>query len=396
MPALERLPANVLRNLTSMSPGKYGDGGGLWLLRRPDGGAQWSFRYTLYGRQREMGIGPAQDVTLAAARSEARKWRAIVKSGDDPQDVRAAERSAKAEERPTFSMVMAETFEARKAQLKNDGKAGRWDSPLRVHVVPKLGQVPVEKIDQNEIKRILAPVWHAKPEAARKAMNRIGLILKHGAAMGLPVDLQAVDKAKALLGAQRHTTVNVPSLAWKDVPEFYQSLSNETNAERALKLLILTAARSGEVRFANLDEIHGDVWTIPAARMKSGVEHRVPLSSQAQAAVRAAAEFSRDGFLFPGLRKGVMSDMTMNKFMQRRGMSERPHGFRSSFRTWCAEATDVPREVAEACLAHASAGKVEAAYRRTDFLERRSVLMERWAGHLNGITTGSIALRSIK
>lgn len=396
MPALERLPANVLRNLASMKSGKYGDGGGLWLLRRPDGGAQWSFRYTLYGRQREMGIGPAQDVTLAKARAEARRWRATVKDGDDPQDVRSTERSAKAQERPTFSMVMAETFEARKAQLKNDGKAGRWDSPLRVHVVPKLGQVPIEKIDQNEIRRTLAPIWHSKPEAARKAMNRIGLILKHGAAMGLPVDLQAVDKAKALLGAQRHTTVNVPALAWKDVPAFYQSLSNETVAERALKLLILTAARSGEIRFANLSEIDADVWTIPAERMKSGVEHRVPLSSQTQAVIKVAAEFSRDGFLFPGLRKGVISDMTMNKFMQRRDMNERPHGFRSSFRTWCAEATDIPREIAEACLAHSTAGKVEAAYRRTDFLERRSVLMERWAGILIGESSGSAALRSVK
>ncbi len=212
--------------------------------------------------------------------------------------------------------------------------------------------------------------------------------------MGLPVDLQAVDKAKALLGAQRHTTVNVPALAWKDVPDFYQSLTNDTVAERALKLLILTAARSGEVRFANLDEIEGDVWTIPAKRMKSGVEHRVPLSSQAQATVRAAAEFSRDGFLFPGLRKGVISDMTMNKLMQRRGMTERPHGFRSSFRTWCAEATDVPREIAEACLAHTTAGKVEAAYRRTDFLERRAALMERWAHLLTAKADPIVAFRS--
>ncbi len=197
--------------------------------------------------------------------------------------------------------------------------------------------------------------------------------------MGLSVDIQAADKAKALLGAQRHKPRNVPSLPWQEVPGFYQSLSEDTAAERALRLLILTAVRSVEVRFANLSEIEGNVWTVPAERMKTGREHRVPLSKEAMLVIEASKPFERDGFLFPGMKRGVISDMTMNKLMQRRHMTERPHGFRSSFRTWCAEATDAPREVAEACLAHTTAGKVEAAYRRTDFLERRAVLMERWA-----------------
>ena len=161
----------------------------------------------------------------------------------------------------------------------------------------------------------------------------------------------------------------------------YQSLTGGTVAERALRLLILTAARSGEIRGAHLDEIDGDVWTIPAARTKTGVEHRIPLSGEARAVIAEAAPFARDGFLFPGVRKGVISDMTLTALMKRRGMVERPHGFRSSFRTWCAEATDTPRDVAEACLAHKTAGKVEAAYRRTDFLARRRGVMERWAAH---------------
>ena len=385
MPALERLPANVLRNLASMKAGKYGDGGGLWLLRRPDGGAQWSFRYTLYGRQREMGLGSARDLTLAQARDQARRWRAVVKVGDDPQDIREQERAAKAAERPTFEIVMREAFEARKAQLKDDGKAGGWDSPLRVHVLPKLGRVPIEKVDQNEIKRTLAQIWHTKPDAARKALLRIGLVLKHGAAMGLPVDLQAVEKAKALLGQQRHKATNIPALDWRQVPAFYSSLG-DSMSERALRLLILTAGRSAEIRKAHLSEfdLSERLWVLPPARMKMGREHRVPLSDEALAVVEDATQFAREGFLFPGQKRGVISDMTLTALMRRREMAERPHGFRSSFRTWCAEATDVPREVAEACLAHTTAGKVEAAYRRTDFLERRRVLMQRWAAHVAG------------
>ncbi len=379
MPALERLPANILRNLSKLKPGKYGDGGGLWLLRRSDGGGQWSFRYTVHGRQGEMGLGSVNDVTLADARVEARKWRAVAKSGINPKKERDRQNVEAAKERPTFEMVFNEAFEARKAELKGGGTAGRWDSPIRVHVLPKLGRVPVDEIDQNDIRSTLAGIWNEKPDAAKKALNRISIVMRHAAALGIAVDMQATDKAKALLGAQRHKTRNVPALHWQDVPEFFQSLSVDTAAERALRLLILTAVRSVEVRFANLAEIDGDVWTIPAERMKTGKEHRVPLSNEALLVVEASKPFERDGFLFPGMKKGVISDMTMNKLMQRREMIERPHGFRSSFRTWCSDATDIPREIAEACLAHTTAGKVEAAYRRTDFLEKRAVLMERWA-----------------
>ncbi len=399
MPAIERLPSNVLaKNCPKdfRAAGKYGDGGGLWLLKRSDGGAQWTFRYSIHGRQGEMGLGSARDISLAHARSEASKWRAVVKSGLNPKKERDRLAAEAAKERPTFEMVFSEAFEARKAELKNDGAAGRWDSPIRVHVLPKLGRVPIDEIDQNDLRSTLAPIWNEKPDAAKKALNRIAITIRHAAAMGLDVDLQASDKAKALLGAQRRKPKNVPSLPWPEVPAFYQSLTSETVAERALKLLILTAVRSVEVRFAHLSEISGDVWTVPSERMKSGKEHRVPLSSEALQVIEECQPFIRDGFLFPGVRRGVISDMTMNKLMQRRDMAERPHGFRSSFRTWCAEATGVPREVAEACLAHTTAGKVEAAYRRTDFLERRNVLMERWAGILIGKTSGTVAFRSVK
>lgn len=391
MATLNRLSAAEVKN---NPPGKYADGGGLWLHRRVDGGAQWILRVTIHGRRREMGLGAVPSTSLKDARVAAEKWRKLALQGVDPIKERVRLRREVAVEHPSLAEVAAETFEARKAQLKDEGRAGRWDSPLRVHILPKLGRVPIEDLDQRDIKNTLGPIWHSKPDAALKALNRLRIIFRHGAAMGLDVDLQAADKARALLGAQRHTPKNIPALDWREVPTFYASLDAGSVTHLAFRLLILTACRSSEIRLCQLEEIDGDTWVIPARRMKAGKEHRVPLSQEAQAIIREAEPFARGGFLFPGRGKGVMSDMTMTALLKRRGMKARPHGFRSSFRTWCAEATDTPREFAEASLAHSTAGKVESAYRRTDFLERRRVLMERWAGYCIGRGSSVIALEA--
>lgn len=381
--ALHQLTASKAK---AAGPGKYADGGGLWLYKRPDGGAQWVLRYTLHGRRHEMGLGRFPDVSLREARENAEGWRAKVRQGVDPIKLRERERREAARNMHLLKDIAVDAFESRKAELKGDGQAGRWFSPLELHVLPKLGRMPVSEIDQRDIRDTLAPIWHDKADTARKAMNRLGICLRHAAALGLEVDLQATDKARALLGKQRHTVENVPALPWQEVPAFYRSLTGGTLAELALRLLILTAMRSYPVRHIHVDQIDGDVWTVPAEAMKgrrgATVAFRVPLSSEAQAVIHEARKFARDGFLFPGLRKGVISDMTMTKFMDRRGMVARPHGFRSSFRDWTAEATTTPREVAETCLGHVTGGSVERAYRRTDFLHQRRVLMERWAEHL--------------
>ncbi len=215
-------------------------------------------------------------------------------------------------------------------------------------------------------------------------MNRIGLVLKHAAALDLDVDLQTTVKAKALLGKQRHTVKHIPAMPWQEVPNFYSSLDAGSVTHLALRLLILTTVRTFAIRHCHLDELSGDTWEIPADKMKSGVAFRVPLSEEAQSVLEEAKKFSRDGFLFPSVRKGVISDATMARLMERREMEARPHGFRSSFRDWCAEATDTPREVAEYTLAHSVGNKVKRAYRRTDYFEARRSLLERWAGHVTG------------
>lgn len=378
---LNRLSALAVKNL---GPGKHADGGGLWLHRREDGGAQWFLRVTIHGRRREMGLGSLREVSLKEARETAQKWRSVVRQGMDPIKERAklARMAARADH--NLQSVAVEAFEARKAELKDNGKAGRWFSPLELHVLPKLGRVPIEEIDQQDVKNTLQPIWHTKADTARKAMNRLGIVFRHAAAMGLDVDIQVTEKAKALLGKSRHVAQHVPAMNWQEVPDFYASLDEGSITNLALRLLILTATRSSEVRYCNLSEIETGIWTIPAARMKAGKDHRIPLSAEAQAVIQQAMPFERGGYLFPNVRKGVISDATMSRFMERRGLDARPHGFRSSFRTWCAEETDVPREVAETALAHVVGGSVERAYRRTDYLEQRRDLMERWADHVVG------------
>jgi integrase len=372
--------------------GKHADGAGLWLYKRDDGGAQWVLRVTAHGRRREMGLGAFPAVSLKAAREAADAARAVVRQGLDPIKERERQQREAARNIHMLSDIALDAFESRKAELKGDGTAGRWFSPLELHVLPKLGRVPVDDIDQKDIRDTLAPIWHTKAETARKAMNRLGIVLRHAAALGLDVDLQATEKAKALLGKQRHTVTNVPAMNWRDVPAFYQSLGGSIT-ELALRLLILTAVRSGPLRMMHVDQIDGDIWTIPAAAMKGRLgatsDFRVPLSAEAQAVIAEARKFARDGFLFPGARRGVISDMTMTAYMNRRGLSDRPHGFRSSFRDWTAEATQTPHDVAETCLGHTTGGTVERAYRRTDFLEQRRALMERWGQHL------SIALSNV-
>ena len=379
------------RSIPGLGAGKHGDGGGLWLYKDDAGNGKWILRITVNGRRREMGLGSMEDRTLRQVREEADRWRAVAKSGLDPIREREKERREAVRNQHLLGDIAREAFEARKAELKGDGVNGRWFAPLALHVLPKLGRVPVAEIDQRDIRDVLAPIWHDKAETAQKALARLTICLRHEAALGLDVDLQAPEKAKALLGKQRHEEKHIPAMNWRDVPAFYASLSDGTITHLALRFLILTGARSGPVRQTRQDQIKGAVWTIPAAIMKGRVgttaDFSIPLSLEALAVLRQARPFAREGNLFPNVSgRGVISDMTMSKLMERRGLEARPHGFRSSLRDWLAEATDARREVAETILGHTVGGSVERAYRRTDFLEQRRPLMEAWARHVTGKT----------
>lgn len=385
MRAKDRLTAGFLK---APKPGKHCDGAGLWLVVRDDGGAQWVLRVTVHGRRREMGLGGYPALGLAEARKQASRWRDVAAAGRDPIKEREAEERAARREDISLAILTADAFEARKAELKGDGTAGRWLSPLTIHVLPKLGKVPVTDVDQRDIRDTLAPLWHTKADTARKALNRLSIVLRHAAALGLDVDLQATDKARALLGKSRHVAKNIPAMAWADVPAFYGSLEEPTLTHLALRLLILTGVRSTPLRTIRLDQIQSDVWTVPGENMKgrkgATEAFRVPLSTEALHVIELARPHVRNGFLFPNSRQGVISDMTLSRHMERRGLNARPHGFRSSLRDWLAESTDAPHEVAETMLAHVTDGAVVRAYRRTDFLEQRCMLAERWADYVTG------------
>jgi integrase len=357
-------------------PGRYGDGAGLWLHKRERARGKWVLRYFLKGRRREMGLGPWPDVSIADARAAAAEARATLRAGQCPIEARRQQHRVIA--RLTVAQAIASCFEARKAQLKGDGAAGRWLSPLNVHVIPKIGDRAIEDVDQHALRDLLAPIWHTKPEAAAKALNRLSLTFTHAAALGLAVDLQACLKARALLGKQRHETEHIPALSYTDAPKFYQWLGTlDTTASRALRFLMLTLARTSEVRLATSDEIEGEVWSLSAKRTKTNESRRIPLVAEAQALVAG-----RSGHLFAAYRGKPLSDMAMTALMDRAGLSARPHGFRSTFRTWAEECTKADFETKEACLGHAVDVGVVGAYQRSDRLAKRRKLLEAWHKHL--------------
>ncbi|WP_247877601.1 tyrosine-type recombinase/integrase [Brucella pituitosa] len=397
MRLMNRLSA---RAVVTLGAGKHNDGAGLWLHKRPDGGGQWVLRITIHGRRREMGLGSALEVSLKEAREAAEKSRALVRSNIDPIKERERQKQEATRNMHLLKDIALDAFESRKAELKGDGDAGRWFSPLEIHILPRLGKVPVAELNQTDIRDTLLPIWHSKAETARKAITRLQICMRHAAALGLEVDLQATDKARALLGKQRHKTQNIPAMPWQEVPAFYDTLNDDTVTHLAMRLLILTGVRSGPLRSIHESQIEGNVWTIPGEAMKgrkdATADFRVPLTVEAMKVIEIARRHARAGFLFPNVRSGVISDMTLGMFMRRAKLDARPHGFRSSLRDWIAETTDTPYDIAETILGHIVGGSVERAYRRTDFLEQRRILMERWSKHTTGQNNNILSISAAK
>ncbi|CAD0184608.1 Prophage CP4-57 integrase [Ruegeria sp. THAF57] len=398
--SLYKLSAAKVR---SAGIGKHSDGGGLYLYRLATGN-QWVFRFTISGKRKEMGLGGFPGVSLAQAREMADAYRWIVKSGDNPIEVRKAEKEQaaadqiandpKAREERLLKNIAPLAYEARKAQLKGDGEAGRWYSPIKTHVLPALGDTPVEYITGTAIADALRPIWHTKTDVARKSLTRLKACLSYASAKRYEIDRHAIEDARELLGKQVHKPENIPSMNWRDVPTFYQSLEGGGTVQLALQLLILTGLRSKPIRFGQISQIENNLWTIPAELVKGPRgktdDFRVPLSKEAMRIVELAEKTTRDGFLFPGARKGVISDASMSRHMERLGLEARPHGFRASFRTWADEATSTDYEIKETAIGHKVGSAVSRAYQRSDYFEERLLLAERWAAHVTGKEVVSI------
>jgi len=335
-------------------------------------------------------------VTLAEAREAALEARRLLRRGIDPIDERKRRRKAEplaAVTTITFADAARRYVHDHRDEWRNPKHAAQWTSTLETYANPVLVAMDVREIMPAHIETVLRPIWLEKQETASRLRGRIERVLdwcrtkdyrngENPARWKGNLDHLLPKRPKKSLAVKHH-----PALPWGELPAFMRRLQEVGGmGAGALEFLILTAARSGEVRGATWDEIDLDnaVWTIPAARMKGGHEHRVPLTDDALDLLRSLPRMAGSPYVFFAPRGGKLSDMTVSAVCRRMGVKAVPHGFRSTFRDWAAETTNYPREVAEQALAHVNADKVEAAYRRSDLFERRRALMQEWAAYCQG------------
>lgn len=374
-----KLTALKIRSLAE--PGRYADGDGLFLDVTGKTSGRWVLRVQSNGRRREIGLGSLKNVSLADARDAAFVMRKKIAQGIDP----VAERKQKRQVIPTFRKAAELVHEEREKAWKNGKHQNQWLATLRTYAFPKLGDLLVGDIEGPLIRDVLAPIWLAKPETARRVRQRIGTVLDWSYAKGFRATEAPMRSLSKGLPRQPKKDNHFAALPYTAVPDFLEKLGERESVGRvALEALILTAARSGEIRGATWSELDlkAALWTVPAARMKMGRAHTVPLSPEAVAAFQRARKFEvgASDLVFPGQNvKKPLSDMTLLKILRDMDLTVTVHGFRSAFRDWAAEQTNYAGEVAEAALAHTVSNKVEAAYRRTDFLDKRRLLMRDWA-----------------
>lgn len=401
-----KLAANILK---TADVGKHSDGAGLYLLvTGHDGGGSakgsWIFRYTYLKQRYELGLGSIQSLSLARARSECERWRDLMNDRRNPVNPLEEKRRLESDALNgrgalTLAEVAPLAFEAIKGRLKADGEAGRWYSPLRLYVLPALGNLKVEEIHQRDIERAFRPIWQAKAPTAKKALHRLGTVMKHAAAMGIEVNSNAIPNARQLLGDQRHQVRHHPALPWVDIPKLYQWLNPNITTHRALMFYILIGGgcRLGPLRKARREQFSNGIWTIKGEELKGrkgdDLDFRVPVTQEMLRIVDLAVSDNGGGYLFPSPlsklgRPTAISDQAIENVMRGReaewGWSEpyRPHGIRATFRSWVSEIDPSLYAVAETALAHRVGGIVERTYARNDFLEQRRALMERWADHI--------------
>lgn len=384
------------REVTALTArGRHADGGGLYLQVDGHGTRQWTFRFQIDGKRSEMRLGSAIDLSLANARVLAAQCRADVEAGRNPLTVRIE--AKKADERArkitasgnTFGDVAKAMLDAKEHGWRNEKHKWQWRQTLEGYGA-NLWSMPVADIRTEDVVACLAPIWTEKAETASRTRGRIEAVLNAARARGLiPEDRANPARWRGHLDhllpkRKRLQRGHHAALPWKQVPEFIAKLRlRPAVTARALEVIILTAARSGEVRGMTWDEVDlvAKVWTVPGERMKMGKPHRVPLSNRAIAVMRSASTPAAGQLVFPFGKQGkALSDMAFKSLYERMDYDDiTTHGFRSAFRDWAGEATDFPRELAEAALAHLVGDAVERAYRRGDALEKRRALMEAWA-----------------
>jgi integrase len=380
------------RAQTEKTPGLYADGGGLYLQVSATGAKSWIFRFQIRGRRRDMGIGPTSLYSLAEARQRALEARKLVAEGVDPIEARHAKRSAAAIETAkgmTFRACAFAYINAHRSGWRNSKHAAQWPATLAAYAYPHFGSLPVQAVDVGLVLKAVEPIWTEKPETASRVRGRIESVLAWATARGYRQGenparwrghLENLLPPRSKVRRVEHHA----ALPYVEIAGFMGELRQQDGiASRALEFLILTGARTGEVIGATWDEfdLKNRLWTVSAERMKAGREHRVPLSRAAVQVIEAMAVIRCSEYVFPGQRNGrPLSNMAFLMLLRRMGRgSLTAHGFRSTFRDWCAEQTNFPRELAELALAHNVGDSVERAYQRGDLFEKRREIMNAWA-----------------
>lgn len=367
-------------------PARISDGGNLFLRVSPTGSKSWSFMWNAAGKRREIGLGPYPAVSLSSARGGARRYREIVADGGNPK----ADRDKKAE--PTFAECVDLFLKTMEGQWSNAKHRGQWRMTLTSYCT-SLSPLPVSQIGLDDVLGVLQPIWNEKPETASRLRGRIERVLNFAKVKrwreGENPAMWRGNLENVLPKPDKRIRGHHPAMDYADVPPFMVRLRrHEALAARALEFLILTASRSSEVLHASWQEIdiEARLFTVPAHRMKARKEHRVPLTDAALAILIPLKAVRVSDWVFPGQgHDRPLSGMAMEMLLRR--MKVKPaasvHGFRSSFRDWAGDKTNVPREVAEGCLAHTIGNNVERAYRRSDALEKRRKLLKAWASYCN-------------
>lgn len=389
--------------------GLHAVGGVPGLYLQINGAAKsWILRVTVGSKRRDMGLGGFPAVTLAQAREKARTARDNIDAGTDPilarQQAKSALRAAQASA-ISFEEAARRFIDAKADEWKNGKHRTQWENTLATYAFPIMGKLHVQDVKQSHVLSVLEPVWKDKTETASRLRGRIESVLDWATARHYrqgenPARWRGhldhiLAKPAKIAKIEHHAALPID-----DLPAFMADLrKREGTAARALELLILTAARSGEVRGATWGELDLDAatWTIPAGRMKAGKEHRIPLSDAAVNLLKALPRTEGTELVFPGSKGKPLSDMTLTAVMRRMKVDAVPHGFRSTFRDWASERTNYPNELAEMALAHTIGNKVEAAYRRGDMIEKRRHMMSAWAKfcekHQAGRSETIVALR---
>lgn len=380
------------RKVETAKPGKYADGGNLYLIVSKTGARKWVLRFTWRGRAKEMGLGSAKVVPLADARERAAEARRKLAHGLNPIDERKRDGGI-----PTFGELANQVRESLSAGFRNEKHKTQWRTTLATYAAP-LRSKSVDTIGTNDVLGALKPIWAEKPETAYRVRGRIEKVLDAAKAKGF-CDGENPARWRGHLDhllprPLRLARGHHPAMPYEDIPSFVSRLRERRSmAALALEFCILTAARSGEVLGVRWSEIDLDkkIWTVPPARMKAGREHHVPLSDRTITILEMVEDSNGGEFVFVGQRSGSpLSNMAMDMMLRRLKVEATVHGFRSSFRDWAGNTTNFPREITETALAHVIGDKAEQAYRRSDALEKRRKLMEAWATYCEPSNPGNV------